>query len=53
METQPGAILNMVWTSDGSGCIGTASDEGSVCVWNSGVSLASYMRCCGLTDALR
>lgn len=38
MESQPGAIINMVWTSDASGCMATASDDGSVCVWNTAVS---------------
>jgi hypothetical protein len=38
MESQLGAIRDLVWTSDGSGGMATASDNGSVCVWNTAVS---------------
>jgi hypothetical protein len=38
MESQLGAIRDLVWTVDGSGSMATASDNGSVCVWNTAVS---------------
>ncbi|WIA35292.1 hypothetical protein OEZ86_003749 [Tetradesmus obliquus] len=34
MESQLGAIRDLVWTADGSSSMATASDNGSVCVWN-------------------
>jgi hypothetical protein len=38
MESQLGAICDLVWTADGSGSMATASKNGSVCVWNTAVS---------------
>ncbi|KAF6264277.1 flagellar associated protein [Scenedesmus sp. NREL 46B-D3] len=34
MESQLGAIRDLVWTAESSGSMATASDNGSVCVWN-------------------
>eukprot|EP00775_Hariotina_reticulata_P008043 gene8043-8238_t len=35
MQSQLGAIKDLVWSQDASGCLATASTDGTVCIWNS------------------